>query len=244
MYRIALCDDETEELDKEEQMLKNYGQNHPELNLVVERFQDADELLYRVREKNYVPDVLLLDIYMPHKLGTKVASELRDMGNTSKIIFLTSSREHALEAFRVDASQYLVKPISEKELSTVLDKQLGNIREERKKYLLLRIEGRLSRVAVKDIIYCEAQGKSQCLYLADGSHCSFNKTMTVVYDMLCGSPEFVRVGVAYIVNMEHIESLNSHELVMDNGKRIYPPRGSYQPLKEKYLDYYCMDNRE
>lgn len=244
MYRIALCDDETEELDKAERMLKNYEKNHPQINLMIERFQSADELLYKIKEKNYTPDVVLLDIYLPKMLGTKAAGELRSMGNKSKIVFLTSSKEHALEAFRVDASQYLVKPVSEQELSAVLDKLLEAVLEERKKYLLLRIEGRLSKIAVKDIIYCEAQGKSQCLYLADGSNCSFNKTMTAFYDMLCGYREFVRVGVAYIVNMEHIESLNSRELVMDNGKRIYPPRGSYQPLREKYLDYYCADNRE
>ena len=68
MYRIALCDDETEELDKAEQMLKNYEKNHPQINLMVERFQNADELLYKIKEKNYMPDVVLLDIYLPKML--------------------------------------------------------------------------------------------------------------------------------------------------------------------------------
>lgn len=243
MYRIALCDDETEELNKAEQMLKNYEKMYPEIKFEVERFKNADELLCRVTEKSYMPDIVLMDVYMPEKMGTKAARELRDMGSRSKIIFLTSSTEHALEAFRVDASQYLVKPVSEKEVFSILNRLLENVEEERKKYILLRIEGRISRVALNDIVYCEAQGKTQCLYFSNGTHCSFNKTMAVIYDMLCGHPEFVRVGAAYIVNMEHIESLNRQELEMDNGKKIYPPRGSYQPLREKYFGYYCEDGR-
>lgn len=244
MYRIALCDDETEDLDKTEQMLNRYEKKHPQVNFVIERFRDADELLHKVKEKNYTPDICFLDIYMPKKMGTRVAGELRDMGNRSRIVFLTASREHALEAFGVEASHYLVKPVLENELFAVLDRLSEQMEEEKKKYLLLRIEGRLQRVAVRDIIYCEAQGKTQRFYFADGTQCSFYKTMSAINDMLCQYEEFARVGVAYIVNMEHIESLNSRELMMDNGKMIYPPRGSYQPLREKYLDYYCADNRE
>lgn len=243
MYLIALCDDETEELNKAEQMLKNYEKKHPQIKFEAERFENADELLCRVIEKNYMPDIVLMDVYMPGKMGTKAARELRDMGSRSRIIFLTSSKEHALEAFRVDASQYLVKPVSEKELFPILDRLLKNVEEERKKYILLRIEGRIQRVALNDIVYCEAQGKTQCLYFSDGTSCSFNKTMAAIYDMLCGYPEFVRVGAAYIVNMEHIASLNRQELGMDNGKKIYPPRGSYQPLREKYFGYYCEDGK-
>lgn len=88
-----------------------------------------------------MPDLMLMDIYMPEKLGIEAARELRDMGSQSRIIFLTTSREHALEAFRVDASQYLVKPILEKQLFQVMDKLLRVMEEERKKFLLLRTGG-------------------------------------------------------------------------------------------------------
>lgn len=66
--------------------------------------------------------------------------------------------------------------------------------------------------------------------------------MTELYDMLSLYSEFIRVGIAYIVNLEHVESLSRQELQMDNGKTIYPPRGSYQSLREKYFTYYCDSN--
>lgn len=242
MYQVALCDDEAVELIKTEQMLRHYEEKHPETAFAIKCFESADSLLSRVRSALYEPDFILMDIYMPEKLGTEAAHELRKMGNKCRIIFLTTSREHALEAFCVEASQYLVKPVSEEMLFPVLDKVIETMEEMRKKYLLLRVEGRTQRVAVGDIVCCEAQGKMQRLYLADGTQYELRRTMAEIYEMLACYREFSRVGVAYIVNLEHVDSLNARELQMDNGKKIYLPRGSYQPLRDRYFGYYCEDN--
>lgn len=239
MYLIAICDDEMTELYKTEQMLNDYAQKDSSLDFVIDCFNDADELLRMVREKKYMPDLVLLDIYMPGKLGIEVAKELRGMGSTGKIIFLTASREHALDAFSVDAAQYLVKPISAGVLFRVLDRFLENAREERRKYLLLRIDGKIRRIAVNDILYCEAQRKKQYLYLTGGIQHQLRITITELYGMLSDYKEFTRVGVAYIVNLGHVESLNARELQMESGKKIYLPRGAYQSLREIYFDYYC-----
>ncbi len=241
MYLIALCDDETTELNKTEQMLNRYEKKYPEMDFMIELFKNADELLYMVSKKAYMPDLILMDIYMPEKMGIDAAKELRNMGNQSRIIFLTTSKEHALEAFGVDAVQYLVKPVSEEVLFPILDRFLKEVEEERRRYLLLQIEGRIQRVALNDIVYCEAQKKMQCMYLADGTKCLLRRTMTEIYEMLSCYPEFVRVGVAYIVNLGQIDSLSAQDICLNTGKKIYLPRGAYKILKEKYFRYYCEE---
>ncbi len=125
MYQIALCDDETTELNKTEQMLISYEKKNPEMKLIIRRFESADELLDTVREKNYMPDLILMDIYMPGMIGIEAAKELQEMGNKGRIIFLTTSKEHALAAFGVKASQYLVKPVSKEVLFPILDSFFG-----------------------------------------------------------------------------------------------------------------------
>lgn len=243
MYLIALCDDETAELDKTEQMINDYEKRHPGIDFLIERFENANELLYKVREKDYAPDFIFMDIYMPDKMGTDVVRELRGMGSESKVIFLTTSKEYALEAYSMDAVQYLIKPISEETLFSVLDRFSSVMEEKRTRYLLFKIEGKIQRVAVNDMIYCEAQGKIQRLYLADHTQYVLRMTMSEIYEMLSRYPEFVRVGIAYIVNLEHVDNLNAREVQMDNGKKIYLPRGSYQPLRERYFGYYCGEEQ-
>lgn len=239
MYLIALCDDETEQLHKTKQMLTEYLDNHPEAEFRVDCFENADILLHLIGEEKYLPDLILLDIYMPDKLGIEAARELRRMGSQCRIVFLTTSREHALDAFEVEAVQYLLKPLTAEKLYLLMDRILKEMQEERKRYVLLRIEGTVQRVAVDDIIYCEAQGKFQYMHFADGSQCMLRVTMAKLVEMLNPYDEFIRVGVAYLVNMEHIECVSKQEIRMDTGKKIYPPRSAFRAVREKYFAYYC-----
>lgn len=239
MYVIALCDDETKELDKTEKMLEIYCNRQSGCDFQIERFQEAEELLWRITEGEYVPDLLLMDIFMQGRTGIEVARELRKMGHTCSIVFLTMSREFALEAFRVDADQYLVKPVSEQELFPVLDRWMEDMEMKKKKYLILKTDGKIRRISLQEIIYFEAQKRKQCLYLGDGTQLLLSLTMAKIYEMLSEHSEFTKVGASYIINLDHVESLNARELQMDNRKKIYLPRGAYQPLKEQYFDYYC-----
>lgn len=239
MYLVAACDDEIAELDKTECYLAEWQERHPDQVFQVEPFTSAEELLGMVEENGYAPDLLLMDIYMPGRTGIEAAKVLRSLGSSCRIIFLTTSREHALEAFGVDATQYLVKPIEKEELFTVLDRLFLELEEKRKDYLLFRIDGRLSRIAPETIVYAEAQGKSQRLHLSDGTYVQLRMTMTEIYGMLSERPEFVKAGVSYIINLEHVDSLNAQEICLDIGQIIYLPRGTYQPLRERYFNYYC-----
>lgn len=241
MYQIGLCDDETMELDKVEAIFEFYRQEHVEYAFTIRRFSSADELLDSVRAELFTPDILFMDIYMPGKMGITAAQELREMGNSCQIIFLTASTEYALDAFRVDAEQYLVKPLQKKDMYSVLDKLFERFAWERKRYLPLRIDNRIRRVALQDIVFCEAQKKCQCIHLADHSHHVLHLTMSKLYEMLVAYPEFIKMGVSYIVNLAHVDSLNSRELLLDNGERIYLPRGSYQAVRKQYFDYYFED---
>ena len=108
MLKIAVCDDEQLYLDETRTMLKQYAAIH-EITITAEPFSNSSALLDRI-EAGERHDIYLLDIYMPGISGMSVATELRSLGVRSPIIFLTSSTEHAVEAFGVDATHYLLKP--------------------------------------------------------------------------------------------------------------------------------------
>jgi len=248
-YQIALCDDETAELEKTERLLSAYEKKLSGLDFKIARFKNTDELLYRVKEQKYTPDLVFMDICMPGEtgetvpLGMEAAKRLRDMGNEAKLLFLTISKEYALDAFDVEASWYLLKPVQKDKLYPVLDRFLKDAEAERKKYILLRVEGKLMKVPLNDIAYCEAQGKRQCIYMADGTKLFQTLTITKLYEMFSNCQELVKVGASYIIHLEHIDSLNAKEVHMDIGHKIYLPRGAYRYLREQYFDHYCITFR-
>ena len=237
MYRIALCDDEQAEVVKNQGMLSNYKKLRPETDFEIGIFENAEQLLNKIRE-GYAPDLILMDIYMEGKTGIEAARELHEKGNKSRVIFLTTSEKHAVEAFRVEAAQYLIKPVSETELFPLLDKQIEILNNEKQKYVALEINNRTFRVMVHDIIYCESQGKSQYLHLTDGTQLSVRMTMTRLDELFLPYREIVRVGKWYIINMDHVEGLDSRAVQMMNGQQLYLPRGAYQSLRKQYISYY------
>ncbi|MCM1268377.1 MAG: LytTR family DNA-binding domain-containing protein [Bacteroidales bacterium] len=242
-YQTALCDDERAELEKTERLLNAYQKSHPDADFLIRRFESAEELLFLVEGKSYAPDLIFMDIFMPDGAGgqscegMEAARKLRDLGSKAKLLFLTTSGEYALEAFGVDAWQYLLKPLTEERLFTAMDKFLEDA--ERKKCVVLKIDGRMEKIPVSDIVYIEAQRKTQCLYLTGGAKRILRATMTELFALLSAYPEFVRIGAGFIVNLEYVDSLTAREICLHNGKSIFMPRGAYKEIREAYLQYYC-----
>ncbi len=244
MYQIALCDDETTELHTMEQMLRSYRGHSINDTLDVRPFESAEALLLAIEQESYAPNLIFLDIYMPGMSGLETAKKLKEMNLSDLIIFLTSSKDHALEAFELNVFHYLVKPISEESLFASLNRALAQFERDCTRYLLFQTDNRLHRVATDDIIYCEAQRKRQCVYLKNGEQLILHMSMTRLYEMLAAHQEFKKVGISYIVNLKHIDRLDTETLQLTNGKKIYLPRGSYKPLSDWYFNHYFGTGRE
>lgn len=237
MYQIAVCDDEEKELAKIVALLDTYRRAHPECRFSVRTYASMEALLFEMTNPNAF-DLLLLDIFMPGKSGIEGAKELRKNGYEGSIIFLTSSKEYAIEAYEVNALQYLLKPLDEKRFVLTVGKVLGMVGEERRRYLALRADREVRRIALRNIIYCESQNQYQTLYLAPGEELRVRMTLAELYQAVCEFSDFVRVGSAYIVNLWYVESLSAKEMNLSTGKVIWLPRGSYHTLKRQYFDFY------
>lgn len=242
LYQIAICDDEEPELDKVEQILRAHQRLSADRQFSIRRFLNSKDLLLEIATEEYQPDIIFLDIYLPEQSGIEMAKKLQDMGNKAKIIFLTTSKEHALEAFGVAAAAYLVKPASEQAVFEALDRVFENLIVKQPRYILFETDNYVRRFALDDIIYCEAQRKKQFVYLKGAERITLRMTMAKLCEMLCIHKEFIKLGVSYIVNLEHIERMDMQMLLLDNGREIYLPRGAYKDLREKYFDYY-FENR-
>ena len=106
MIRIGICDDSHAFLQQTKFMIEHWDQK-PQ-NLKVEPFEDADSLFHAHAKSPF--DIILLDIVMPLFNGMEAAKELREKDKTTKIVFLTSSVEFAIDSYSVKASNYLLFP--------------------------------------------------------------------------------------------------------------------------------------
>lgn len=238
MYMIALCDDEERELDRIEELLADYQGINRELEYKIERFTCVETLLQRFREDDK-PDLLLLDIFMPEKTGIEAAQEIRGMGVGIPIVFLTSSKEYALKAYEVDAIQYLVKPLEQERFFHAIDSAVRLYKKIEKSWIRIKVAGGIHQIQLDDIIYCESQRNYQVLYLTAEER-KIRMTAGNLWEILGGFSQFGRCGRSYILNMDHIVSMEREEIVMNNGRKVYIPCNKIAEFKKIYFSY-CFD---
>lgn len=182
--RILLVDDEVLARQRLRTLLQDCQTLMPQLALRVEaEAANATQALEYLRRT--AVDLALLDIHMPGADGLKLAQALRDMAQPPAIVFVTAHAEHALQAFELEATDYLTKPVRLERLhvalqkierlrlmnraaSTVEDPAVGTD-------LLIQERGRLLRVLLADVIYFKAELKyltvrtASASYLLEGS---------------------------------------------------------------------------
>ena len=236
MLKIAVCDDEQLYLDKTCAMLEQYAAAH-DMQITAEAFINPSELLDRI-ETGERHAVYLLDIYMPGVSGMSVATELRSKGVHSPIIFLTSSTEHAVEAFGVDATHYLLKPYTQQNFFAAIDKAMQSICAHAEESIVLKIGGEYQNIPIDHIMYCESANNYQRLWMKGSSELLVRMTAAELYDMLHGFGCFHRCGRAYILNLNHVKKVTANSAVLKTGMELPLPHSAVAPLRSAFFDHF------
>ena len=238
MIRIAVCDDELQELGRADNLLKKYACEHPEYKIELHSFSAPLEMLAYVERQGGF-DVLLLDVYMPGILGTDTARELRNMGDRCQLIFLTTSRDHAVEAFSLNAAHYLLKPYSEKDFFMALDKAIESLSKKDAAFITVKTSDGIRRINLNKFVYSEAENHLQHIYMADGISISTRISSVELFKLLEEEPRFNKCGSAYILNMDYISQIYAQGVVFSTGLKIPIPSRKYAEFKKIYMDYSC-----
>lgn len=237
MQHIAICDDEFEDRNHIRFLLDEYLKQH-DINCLISEYHNADTLL-KAFEHGEKFDCLLLDIYMPGVSGMELAKEIRLYDGICPIVFLTISKDFALEAYSVGAAQYLVKPIMREAFFEMMNHINDIYKNEKRRYIIIKTKEGNFRIALRDILYCETDGNYQKIQLSSSKTLITRITSRDMYEHLNQFADFCRCGNSFIINLTHVKKLTIKQVEMDNGKKIQIPRGNYIVLKEKYFNYYC-----
>ena len=236
VLKIAICDDEKEFRDAAERMLKLYMEDKG-VSYQVDTFGVPSDLV-DATEEGTIYDIYLLDIYMPGITGMSIATELRSRSVKSPVIFLTSSTDHALEAFGVDATHYLLKHYTKDNFYVGMDKAMQSITSHKDDSIVLKVDNEYRSISISKILYCEAEDKYQRLYLENGERLLVRITGTELYKQLSEFECFYRCGRAHIVNLNHISKVSQNGAVFKDGVQLSLPRTVLAGLRKAFFDYF------
>lgn len=224
---LAICDDELQCIELLRAYIEDYAHTNG-LCITIDTFTNEREFLASTTEY----DIIFMDIYIHETNGIDI---IRKIDNSQAcIIFVTSSKDFAIDAFSLNAIHYLLKPVDKTMLIEALERCI-----ERKPYNKKTIEvksqiGNVS-IPIKKINYIEVFNKTSVIYL-NHTEIQIHSSLESIMQKL-DSDIFFRPQRSYIVNMNYIESFYSDYIVLKNKLRIQLSRKNKTSLKKQYQNF-------
>lgn len=236
--KIAICDDIQKDLYQIKSLILDYCEKAM-LESEIDLYTDGSVLLSHVAWGAY--DLYLLDIYMEPVGGMEVAHRIRQVDGAAEIIFITASPDFALEGFGLHAIGYLLKPLTQNALTSLLDHHSHRFLRSAR-YITIKHDRSDRKILRKSIIYVEVYGKQTILHTSEGM-CRTWTSLDEVERQLDGEP-FLRCHRSYLVNMEYIERMVGADFVLEDGTKIPFPSHEVSQYRKIWQDFVFTKAKE
>lgn len=185
--------------------------------------------------------LIFLDIQMPELSGMEFAKILP---KETKIIFTTAFSQYAMEGYKVNAMDYLLKPVSYQDfvratsrVQEYFESQIRQVTYARDRFMYVRSDYKLIRILLDDILYIEGLKDYIRIYLKNGDRIMSLMSMKKLEESL-PQPEFMRIHRSYIVHMTEARTIDRFRIVF--GDEYLPVSENYKLLVQQYLDAHTL----
>lgn len=231
MFTVAICDDEKRVCEKIKEFVYEYGKRQG-LTLHIDEYGGGESLCLAF-DGQY--DIVILDIEMPDMNGLSLAEQLRKKDKDVVIIFSTSHRQYALDSYEVEASGYMVKPITAEKVEKELEKAFLRVKEHQSD-ITVKFDGEVRMISMSNLLYAEVYRHKLIYHMVDGSSLRGTGSLREVKKedkRNC----FVQTHKSFLVNMMWIEGYRQKDnLVFLKGKEEGVPVSRYR--FEEFIDTY------
>ncbi|RZK37255.1 MAG: response regulator transcription factor [Pedobacter sp.] len=197
--------------------MANYVSRVPELSLIGISTNPI-EAIKKISE-GLTPEIILLDVEMPQMSGLDLIDKIP---KESAIILITGHSKYALNAFEKDVVDFLLKPISFDRFNKAVNKAVAFLQQTLRfeSTLFINLTGRAGLLPIKtnSILYIEAQDHRMKIHATDGRHL-VKVSMGQIQDQLPNAM-FIRVHRSFIINVNHIKSINSSFVLLTGNIKI------------------------
>lgn len=236
--KLVLCDDNNADLNALRKSADEYIKQRGFDGETV-CFSDPEEVLrYSENSGESVAAVYLLDVIMPGLDGINLGRKIRERDKNSAVIYISSSREYAPDAFSVRAFSYLIKPYSKEKLFSELDECLSRIEALPQKLSVKTAESTVL-LATSDILAVEYLDHRLIFHLSDGGEIESShrrQSFDVQAEKIIQTGAFLKVSASCLVNYHNIREAKADGFIMRDGSK-YKITRKYADARKKYIDY-------
>ena len=228
MLSIAVCDDEVIECCNMEKRIKRVMEEM-KIPCIIRQFRSGGELLQTLESF----DIVFLDIIMQEMDGMKTAQLFRRKAFDKILIFVSSSREYVFEAYDVEAFQYLLKPVDDRKLKSVLQKAVFKTESRSQEFIIVSRERQKKKLFLDDIYYFEIQGRIVDAHGPEGIFTYYEQIGELENKLR--DKGFFRCHKSYLINLKYVDGYNRQEVILENGERIVIAKRRYEDFCQEVL---------
>lgn len=219
-----LVDDEQVAIDYLASFL---AEHHPELEIVGSATSSAEAL---VKFNNTLPDLLFLDVQIDDRSGFDIIRDIYHAGSNPYVIFVTAFDRYAVEAFRQNALDYLLKPVTPADLGRAVQKfiltrtkdepyeSIRNFMEQSLKKIRFNTREGFILFSPDEILYCEASQNYTRIFTSPQHPEIISMNLGRIEEILA-PPRFWRISKSHIVNTKYVTRIDRkrRECILSSG---------------------------
>ena len=232
--KIAVVDDNKTDLELFLKLVGAYGEKYHR-TIYIQGFNSGEDLLREFQKEKF--SAIFLDIYMGGINGVETAKAIRQKDEEVRLFFTTTSAEHLADGFAVEATHYLIKPLTEGKIEEAMHR-LRDFFSKEKSVIVFPNGSKEILIPKNQILYIETIRNGIMIYCRKETipvRCSISEAM----ERLKFS-NFLRCHRYSAVHLNAVARVEDDSFVMTDGKRILMRREGRKELKEAYY-HYCMD---
>lgn len=231
---IAICDDNSADAEKIRFSLMDITQD-----LEMKCFSTGTELIESVKSGNNY-SVLFQDVYLEKESGIEVAKSVKELSPDTQVIFVTSSLDHAIDAFKVQATDYLVKPCSEADIVKAFARVSVKMNTKYSVPVVINTGKEIHVFHTEKVIKIESDRHYTVIC------CSNNRTERLLINFsyvaeLFGN-KFIEIRRGLLVNPGFIEKISGVNVILADGSSYILPKAKKDDVTAKYIEYITEKN--
>ena len=212
MIQIAVVEDDPHYRKTITDYLERYeSESKTKMNISV--YVDGEDI---IKDYKQHIDIILMDIKMFSMDGISAAEEIRKVDSEVVIIFITNTPQFAMEGYKVDALDYVLKPITYFAFSQRIDRAISRMEKRVKEYITIKVKSGIRKIDLSKIIYIEVQDHDVTFKTVDGDFTTKDSLKNIEESL--NSRAFFRCHKWILVNLGFIDSVQNNEIVIENNK--------------------------
>lgn len=217
MIHIAVVEDDSHDRARLKKCLERY-EREMQQKFEITEFSDGEDIITDYTAKY---DLIILDIEMTFMNGMSAAQRIREMDSDVELIFVTNMPQYAIQGYKVNALDYMLKPISYFSFTETMNKALKRIGNSEKKYVVVATKGGKMKLDISGICYVEVLDHLLLYHTTDGTY----EARGTLKDTLSQLDErFFSCSRSFVVNLDYVEHYRGNDLTV-NGDILAMSRG-------------------